>query len=574
MVVITEKRHVEIIEGFPLRLSEVISRTPRALVTHGYFVDPVKHEMIECFHNSLEIVQGLDRSGNQNKLLVIQSNAVTQAECMTWNDQISKLIIEGEWIKAFCLIIDFMEQYSQGKISPHSESSKKLFYKIESFIIEFADFALKSIQSDSDLEMFCGVAMDYCVSVGRNSLLFTKVFDRLKAVGGREIFFKLLEPYILNERILSLPAEFLHGFVEYLVAKNQINSLEQIILHLSPNSFDFDQIIRICRDYQLFTGLCYVHNNAFKHFGAPICDMYDLIILPLFKQLEQNKKNNTLISRINQKGYHLLLYLNFILNGTTFPWCQTLKTPTRAKQGVLNILFNTRPTRAATKRNGKDQSTSQTKMQQKYDILRFLIDLDLKETLNCLEICFDDKHLFAKKPVPPPPAKSGITSLIASPNDGNIVNSSSSSSSSDVGVNKSPGQRMRRTSVQIKDMLFNAQSAVVSSAKWAWSTSVGYVGQGGTGTSEEKTGSKTVGMNAIEANRGVSSGSGLSMLGSEDPTLDYSLDASITIPNRQEMMDILVNIVFVEKSQSTFAENYDINKMNQVLFLFLFSKYL
>ena len=88
-----------------------------------------------------------------------------------------------------------MEQYSQGKISPHSRSTKELLVGIEPFILEFADYALKSMQSDSDLEMFCGVAMDYCVSVGRNSLLFTKVFDRLNDAGGREIFFRLLEPY-------------------------------------------------------------------------------------------------------------------------------------------------------------------------------------------------------------------------------------------------------------------------------------------------------------------------------------------------------------------------------------------
>ncbi len=43
--------------------------------------------------------------------------------------------------------------------------------------------------------------MDYCVNLNRcGSLLFDKVYTILLNNGGREIFFKLLEPYILNEK--------------------------------------------------------------------------------------------------------------------------------------------------------------------------------------------------------------------------------------------------------------------------------------------------------------------------------------------------------------------------------------
>merc|ERR1712154_315085 len=91
---------------------------------------------------------------------------------------------------------------------------------------------------------------------------------------GREIFFKLLEPYILNDRINTLPPEFMQNFADYMVSKDKINELEQIILHLSPQSFDIHQIVSICRRHKLFIALCYLYNEACLDYAEPIKDIF------------------------------------------------------------------------------------------------------------------------------------------------------------------------------------------------------------------------------------------------------------------------------------------------------------
>ncbi len=151
-------------------------------------------------------------------------------------------------------------------------------------------------------------------------------------------------------------------FADFCVSKGKLNELQQIILHLTPQSFDIHQIVSICREHKLFIALCYLYNEACLDYAEPINDMY-------YKIISMETDINFIISG----GYQLILYLKYTINGTTFPLCNILSTPLKAKQHILNILFN-------------DEN--------QYKILRHLLALDLAEILNILKIIFDDKHLF------------------------------------------------------------------------------------------------------------------------------------------------------------------------------------
>ena len=109
MIVLTEGLQLQIITGFPLQVSEVIDASHRSLVTHIYY--KLNDRPIQCFKNAMEIVLGADRTGQANKLLIVATDRLTQAACMTWTDRITKLTREGEWIKALCLAIQFAEVY-------------------------------------------------------------------------------------------------------------------------------------------------------------------------------------------------------------------------------------------------------------------------------------------------------------------------------------------------------------------------------------------------------------------------------------------------------------------------------
>ncbi len=243
LIILTGNDEILICNGWPLNISETIwpikkqsqqssynnlstlisPKTPICckinidfFIRHQYFA-----KNIISFKNCLEIIGGLDRTGQTNKLLIITNSNIVLSYCMTWYDRIDKLIREGEWIKACCLIIEFYNKFKTGEIQS-SANVNKLMNKIDEYIIQFCQFVVQSNKiSDDELESFGGVAMDYCVNLNRcGSLLFDKVYKILLNNGGREIFFKLLEPYILNDKIQTLPPEFMQNFADFCVSQN------------------------------------------------------------------------------------------------------------------------------------------------------------------------------------------------------------------------------------------------------------------------------------------------------------------------------------------------------------------
>ena len=83
-------------------------------------------------------------------------------------------------------------------------------YHISQLLVEYEDIALAlrpSSSSEVDLVMLAGVALDYCSSIGNYNLLFSQLYPKFKAFrnDGKDIFLRLLEPYILTRKLSYLP---------------------------------------------------------------------------------------------------------------------------------------------------------------------------------------------------------------------------------------------------------------------------------------------------------------------------------------------------------------------------------
>jgi hypothetical protein len=99
----------------------------------------------------------------------------------------------------------------------------------------------------------------------------------------RAVLLELLEPYILNDRIKAIspevcPSPCLHlrvicpwacllacaqvvkALVEHYSGLGRLSQVEQCVLHLDISCLDFQQIVQICRQHKLFSGLIYVFN--------------------------------------------------------------------------------------------------------------------------------------------------------------------------------------------------------------------------------------------------------------------------------------------------------------------------
>ena len=151
-----------------------------------------------------------------------------------------------------------------------SVTFKKVSNKIEELLLAYLDISLKippNIAVSTELrhaQMLCSICIDYCQStaftrgstsnsisaIGRTDLLFDEIFNRFRKVGLNGVFLEHLEPYILNDKLISLNPEIMQAFVNHYSKQSEemLQRVEQCILHLDILSLDFHQVLVYIRD--------------------------------------------------------------------------------------------------------------------------------------------------------------------------------------------------------------------------------------------------------------------------------------------------------------------------------------
>ncbi|KAK2993311.1 hypothetical protein RJ640_006799 [Escallonia rubra] len=122
-----------------------------------------------------------------------------------------------------------------------------------------------------------GVAVEFCVHIKRNDILFDEILSRFVSAEHKETFLELLEPYILKDMLGSLPPEVMQALVEHYSMKGWLQRVEQCVLHMDISSLDFNQVVRLCREHRLYGALIYLFNKGLDDFRAPLEEL--LVVL-------------------------------------------------------------------------------------------------------------------------------------------------------------------------------------------------------------------------------------------------------------------------------------------------------
>lgn len=127
--------------------------------------------------------------------------------------------------------------------------------------------------------ILASIVIDYCVTIRRTDLLFGEIFDRFHALDRHPFFLEQLEPYIMNDRLGTLPPTVLKSFVDHFRSVGALSSVERCLLHLDLTSLDIDGAVRTCLRHRLYSALAYVINAGLMDYSMPIdlflAAMYD-----------------------------------------------------------------------------------------------------------------------------------------------------------------------------------------------------------------------------------------------------------------------------------------------------------
>ncbi|CAN6226951.1 unnamed protein product [Urochloa humidicola] len=260
---------------------------------------------------------------------------LTVSRLLPWKERIEALKRAGDWMGALDMAMRLYDGQTQGVVDlPRTVDSIReaiMPYLVElllsyiSYVFEYISIALSNhtgkggdsdvlIEADRSLltqreEQYArvgGVAVEYCVHIGRNDILFDTVFSKFVAAQSGGMFLEVLEPYILKDMLGSLPPEIMQALVEHYSGKGWLQRVEQCILHMDISSLDFNQVVRLCREHGLYGALIYLFNQGLNDFRTPLEELLSVI---------QNSNRKDAAST----GYRMLVYLKYCFQGLAFP---------------------------------------------------------------------------------------------------------------------------------------------------------------------------------------------------------------------------------------------------------------
>ncbi|KAK3060534.1 Vacuolar protein sorting-associated protein 8, partial [Teratosphaeriaceae sp. CCFEE 6253] len=65
--------------------------------------------------------------------------------------------------------------------------------------------------------------------------------------------------------------------VAHFISENRAARLEELLCRLDPLSFDFDEVVMLCRQHSLYDALIHIWTQGMGDFVTPLTDLLQLV---------------------------------------------------------------------------------------------------------------------------------------------------------------------------------------------------------------------------------------------------------------------------------------------------------
>ena len=269
---------------------------------------------------------------NGGCLFVLSKTSLDQISLRGWDERISNLADSGQWLEALSLALDFHSSETatlskmrtpsaEGELPTlhpayNSASRSNTEKKIANYLIRYLHIAFDNAPKDSGtfeshFEMLTGVAIDYCIMIGRLDLLYSdEVFGRFVRAGCAPIFVDLLAPFVMRDRLTYIAPEAMGAFVDHCHHSGALSRFECCLLHLNVKILDFDSVIKLLKRNHMFSALFHVYNRGLGDYVAPL----EIILEHIFDiaekfEVQRDRSDGRITNLFEKLGYKALLYL-------------------------------------------------------------------------------------------------------------------------------------------------------------------------------------------------------------------------------------------------------------------------
>ena len=243
-------------------------------------------------------------------------------------------------------------------------------------------------------QMLAGVCIDFCVVTRRLDLLFGPVFECFKVTQYVSVFFDVLEPYVLNDRLDYIAPEAMTHFIEHCKAMNDLAIVERCLLHMNVAFMDFDTILSLLRSNGMYTALLHVYSRGLDDFATPLAELFEAIFNAADDcNARTYKRPDGIPQNLYERyGYKAIMYIEYCLKGKMFPQGGRIEPTDKVQNIRCEIIhFLQEKTYAPPPTVRSAAISRRTGLRRlSYPYLQLLVALDAKALLDTLSLFFDE----------------------------------------------------------------------------------------------------------------------------------------------------------------------------------------
>lgn len=376
------KKHIYHSDLFSQQLSPLVEKLDEEDTSmHGVVAD--------AFYMSLKAYKG--------RLFLLGFNDVFMGSLSNWADRLLALMEDGNFIGA----IELATSYYNGKgdkatvglpdddVLRHSIVQEKLVEMI-SASLKFAfgknQEASTPRVAPSQLKDLCAACFGACLSIVDLDFLFEDIYSWYSDEQVSGIFLEILEVFITDGVIKTLPPTVLKDLVDHFVEKGRDAQLEEVLCRLNPETMDIDQITSLCRKHKLYDALFYVWSQALGDYTTILANLLDL---PEDDNAKSELDEGPDVAWAFDRSSKVFPYLSYLLTGRIYPTAEPMSDAkaTEAKAEIYHFIFSGRRN-SIQQANGAPEVTNPS-----FPHLRSLLDLNASSFLSMLNEAFEDNFL-------------------------------------------------------------------------------------------------------------------------------------------------------------------------------------
>lgn len=322
-LLIVEDGTMHVTEAFDLLKKNIFhvdlySQQLRAIIEQLDEEDASMHGVVaDAFHMSFRAYKG--------RLFLLGFNDIWTGALTNWADRLLALMNIGDFIGAIRLATKYYrgegEKATIGLSEDRGVRSNLVGEKLCEMMTASLKYAFgKNQQAGNEqiekpqLAELADACLTACLVMEDREFLFEEVFSWYEDHDNGPLFVDVLEPYILDQTIVSLPSPALKVMVDHFVTTHSPSTLEEIICMLDTSTMDIDQVTGLCRRYNLYDAYIYVWTMALRDFETPLTLLLD------FADPEEPSRptNSGMVDRYTT-AEKIFPYISFILTGRVYP---------------------------------------------------------------------------------------------------------------------------------------------------------------------------------------------------------------------------------------------------------------